>query len=100
MTALEIETIIAYKFGVRRNIIVPNVSWGLGLHECDILIVSQSGYATEVEIKISKYDLKKDLVKGHGHANDKIKYLVFAIPEKIEQHIDLIPAEAGIIVIR
>ena len=45
-------------FNYRANLIVPNISWGLGLHECDLLVLTSSGYATEIEIKVSKADLK------------------------------------------
>jgi len=100
-TAVEIELALSSFFDARANLIVPNVSWGLNLHECDILILSKAGYATEVEIKVSKADLKKDRDKGHGHVSDKIKRLYFAVPEKIdtafvEAHV---PARAGIIVV-
>lgn len=61
MNTLEIETAIAMKLDIRKHIIVPNISWGAGLHECDLLVINKSGYATEIEIKISKSDLKKRL---------------------------------------
>jgi len=98
----EIESKVAHFFGIRTHLIVPNVSWGLGIHECDLLICSKSGYCTEVEIKISKSDLIKDKEKTHGHKNEKIKYLYFAIPEKLETPdiIEHIPPDAGILVIR
>lgn len=64
ITTLDMEIVLMEYFGVNRNIIVPNVSWGLNLHECDLLIFSKSGYATEVEIKISKQDLLKDKNKN------------------------------------
>ena len=58
ITTIEIEEAVARKFGVRTNIIVPNVSWGLpGMHECDLFIIKMSGYGVEVEIKISKADI-------------------------------------------
>ena len=120
MTTIEMEYYIARHFGWRQHIIIPNISWGLGLHECDLLVFTKSGYATEVEIKISLGDLKKDAKKEHKHGmeapkhwkehlpqsdldvlcKDKIKYLYFAIPEKLEKHTDLIPGRAGIFVVR
>jgi hypothetical protein len=64
MKAIHVELAVASYFGIRRHLIVPNVSWGLGLrHECDLLIVRESGFAAEVEIKVSKSDLKKDVEK-------------------------------------
>lgn len=95
-----IELSIARWFGIRQNLIVPNVSWGLWIHECDVLVLTKAGYALEVEIKVSKSDLIKDGEKRHGHRSEKIKRLYFAIPEKLEKHMDLIPERAGVIVVR
>lgn len=102
ITSVEIERVVAYKFGIRTNLIVPNISWGLGIHECDLLIVSKSGYCTEIEIKVSKSDLIKDKEKKHGHNSDKIKFLYFAIPDYLntEEIISHIPEKAGILTIR
>jgi hypothetical protein len=59
-TAKEIELRIAYYFGNRSHIIVPNVSWGLMMYECDLLVMPKSGHLYEVEIKVSKGDLIAD----------------------------------------
>ena len=99
MNTTEMEVAISKYFGIRKHVIVPNVSWGLGLHECDLLILSNSNYATEVEIKISLADLKKDKEKRHGHRSKKIKYLYFAIPSKLAKHIEYIPLRAGVLVV-
>lgn len=100
MSTLAMEVALAKYFGIRRYIIVPNVSWGLGLHECDLLILTKKDlYATEVEIKRTKYDLIKDLEKRHSHYSSKIKNLFFAIPESLTPHIEHIPDQAGIIII-
>lgn len=98
MTCLDIEIAIARYYGTRQNMVVPNVSWGLGLHECDLLIVSGSGYATEIEIKVSKSDLKKDAEKRHGHKSARIKNLFFAVPKNLEPFIEFIPEHAGIFI--
>lgn len=98
-TTEEIETAVARHLGWRTHIIVPNISWGANVHECDLFVVSKSGYATEVEIKISAADLKKDALKRHGHRSDKIRYLYFAIPKKLIKHWKHIPARAGVYVI-
>ena len=99
MTAKDVELAIVDWLDVRQYLIVPNVSWGLGVHECDLLALSKSGYATEFEIKVTKADLIRDSKKEHGHRSGKIKHLYFAIPEEIESCADLIPANAGIVVI-
>ena len=100
-TTLEIETAVANYFGYRRQIIVPNVWWGLGFnHECDMLVVDvRTGYAKEVEIKISRSDLKADSKKGHLHTSPKIKRLYFAVPQRMTKDIDLVPARAGILIV-
>ena len=119
MKTIEIEYACARYFGWREHIIVPNISWGMGLHECDLLVMTKSGCAYEVEIKVSLSDLKKDLKKSHGHGlkwpqyyadkfpdvqmneifQDKIKYLYFAIPEALEKHVGFIPEKAGILLV-
>lgn len=99
ITCAEIEIAVANNFDTRKNIIVPNVSWGAGLHECDLLVINGNGYATEVEIKTSKSDLKKDFEKPHQHHSEKIKNLYYAVPENLlEAARELIPAHAGLIV--
>lgn len=88
-------------FNYRQNVIVTNVSWGLDLHECDLLIVRKSLHSVEVEIKISKYDLLNDFEKKHAHVDKKnrIREFYYAIPEKLYNECSgLIPKDAGIIV--
>lgn len=98
-TAGEIELRIVKYYGFRQNLIVPNVFWGLLNHEADLLILSKSNYLTEIEIKISKSDLIADLKKSHHHKSNIIKYLYFAIPEKLKEYINYIPEQAGIYII-
>lgn len=101
MKTREIEYAVAKHFGWRSHIIVPNVSWGLGLrHEADLLIVTGSGFAWEIEIKISSQDLKQDQFKRHGHYSDKIARLYFAIPSTLKKYADFIPDRAGILVVK
>lgn len=98
-SATEMELAIVDYFNPRINLIVPNISWGLYLHECDLLLITKNNYAYEIEIKVSKSDLKKDLSKSHCHSSDKIKKLFFAIPEYLKDNVNLIPACAGVIVV-
>jgi hypothetical protein len=94
----EIELAVANWLNYRQNIIVPNVSWGLLDHEADLFSVNVTGYATEIEIKVSASDLKKDASKPHGHRSNLIKYLYFAIPESLLKYSEFIPERAGILV--
>lgn len=100
MKANFIELKVAKYFNPVINLIVPNVYWSMFLYELDLLILTKSGYAYEVEIKVSKQDLNNDLNKKHQHSSKKIKYLYFAIPEKLLKHEHLIPEKAGILVIK
>lgn len=97
ITTLAMEIAVAEYFGTRANLIVPNVSWGLEIHECDLLVLTPAGYAYEIEIKISRADIIKDKEKSHGHDSEKIKYLYFAIPEKLLSCVEYIPERAGIL---
>mgnify|MGYP001810168423 CR=1 FL=1 len=102
MTARDIEVAVAKHFDYRRNLIVPNTYWGIGLnHEADLLILSDAGYATEVEIKISRADLLRDKAKAHEHESGIVKAFWFAVPEALAEFaLANIPEEAGLLVVR
>jgi hypothetical protein len=86
-----------------QKVMCLNVSWGMFNHECDMLVLNKDNTFTEVEIKISKADLKKDLKKSHKHQDrqNRIHKLYFAIPEclETEEVFGLIPERAGIMVV-
>lgn len=101
-TSREIEVAVADHFGVQTHTIVPNVSWGLFGYELDLCVLNhRSFYASEVEIKISKGDLKRDGKKHHQHDRNgnAIRFLWFAMPEKLSGCEDLVPEHAGIMLI-
>lgn len=100
ITTIEMEVAIAKYFGIRQHIIVPNISWGFGMHECDLFIITKAGCAIEVEIKRSKSDLLADFERGHNHIDrqNRITEFYYAMPEDLyEKCKDLIPENAGII---
>lgn len=87
---IELALIKVREFNIRQNIVVPNVSWGFLNHEADLLIMSKSGYLTEIEIKRSLSDLKADFRKDHDHSDERIKYFYYCVPESLLQNaIDL-----------
>lgn len=92
---------LARYFNPRQNIIVPNVSWGFYIHECDLLVLRKSGHLLEIEIKVSKADLKKDVEKSHEHIDyyDRVRELWFAIPDYLQDCIEYIPERAGILIL-
>lgn len=101
MNTRDMEVAVAKHFDFRRNMIVLRVAWGLGIHECDLLILSEAGYASEVEIKISKADLRRDAQKKHTHESDLIKAFYFAVPEKLRDcAIEEIPIGAGLLIVK
>lgn len=99
ISTAEMECVLSNYFDYRANLVVPNVHWGMNMHECDLLILSKAGYVTECEIKISKSDLLADAKKVHGHRCAYIKKLFFAIPTYLEDCIEHIPPRAGIITV-
>lgn len=99
LTTARMEVVLAHNFGTRGTVIVPNVSWGLINHEADLLMLRPSGWVEEIEIKVSKSDLKRDLLKnrGRGHkSDDRVQKLWFAVPEGMETMPE-IPEHAGIL---
>lgn len=101
MTTPEIEYAVIKNINVRQHYVIRNLSWGIhNLHECDILKLTKSGYATEYEIKISRSDLLRDKDKKHGHSSPYIKELYFVVPYHL---IDFahknIPDRAGLIAV-
>lgn len=99
------EIAIATHFKFTTNLIVPNVSWGMylnkvPLHECDLLVLTKSGYLWEIEIKVTRADLLADKKKTHGHHNQNIKRLYFALPHYLESCIEHIPERAGVILVK
>ena len=97
ISTLEIEIKLLAYFKFSQNIIVHCVADGIYhekcgfLHECDLLVLSKSNYATEIEIKISKSDLIKDSKKEHAHESDLIKKLYFAVQTEYFQIFNAIP---------
>lgn len=99
MRAIDVEIAVVNLFGHRRTVMVPNVYWGLGLrHEADLICLDPQGRFTEVEIKVSKSDLKADLRKTHNHWSSIISRLVYAMPEElIPVAKQILPRHAGLI---
>jgi hypothetical protein len=93
-------------FSYQRYLCVPNVSWGFLNYEADLLVVTESGYLKEVEIKISVSDLKRDLKKKKHDSWENplnpVCELIYAMPEFIWNAVKEtppIPFYAGVIII-
>ncbi len=110
ITSKDIEKLLVchrYKspYSFRKFICVPNVSYGFfDDREADLIAVSTSNYITEIEIKISVADLKKDLEKYKftKDQNPLIKNFYYAMPiavwNKVKEN-PPIPEYAGVYVI-
>lgn len=100
MTTLDLELAIMRFFDYRMNIIVPNLSWGMLKYEADIVVLSWSNYASEIEIKISKADFKADFKKQHYHNSEYFKYFYYAVPAEMQDFaLENLPEGAGLIVV-
>lgn len=100
MNSLEVELAVAKYLNFRTHLIIPNVSWGLFDYEMDMAVITKSGRLWEVEIKVSKSDLKADLKKRRQHNDHRVSRLYFAIPESMAQSIELIPERSGVLVVK
>jgi hypothetical protein len=106
MTANEVQYALTCSqlspFYIRSHFVIPNVSSGMGFnHELDLLSISMSTHiGTEIEIKVSKSDLKRDIEKKHRHEDDRVRQIYFAGPVELQEaFFEFVPPEAGIITV-
>jgi len=105
MRTIDIEIALMRWFSITAYSIIPNISFGMAynhksLHECDLLLLSKSGYATEIEIKISKGDIDNERKKKHNHQHPLIKRLYFAVPYTLVDYVmqsNYVPKDSGVI---
>jgi hypothetical protein len=64
---------------------LPNLSWGLLNHEADLCIINKTGFLTEIEIKRSLEDLKKDFKKKEYHNDDRVSSFYYCLPISIKE---------------
>ena len=87
-TLIDIELALARHYNWKRNIIAFNVLGVSGtlplFHECDMLVVTPSGYLTEIEIKRTYADFSADFKKSHHHESRvPMRDFAFCVPEGI-----------------
>ncbi len=100
INTLQMELSLTKFFNPIRNLIIPNVRHGFLKYEADLIVMTKSGYLSEVEIKISKSDFDNDFKKKHSHGSKKIKYFYYAFPKDLMEKYNLIeevPNHAGVI---
>lgn len=100
-------------FPWRRHIVVPNLSWGMGIGwEIDLGALSSANWLTEVEIKVSLADLRRDAGKWRHQYEAQPGYQSFTRKKFIAMPLDIwnkkwhpnyefpeIPAGVGIITV-
>lgn len=76
-------------FNFRQNLMVFRVTGGSNVvnHECDCLIMTKSGYLTEIEIKRSYDDFLNDFRKDHVHDDDRIKEFYFMVHDSFKDKV-------------
>jgi hypothetical protein len=107
---------IAYQFFKRSVVIVPNCHW-TG-HEADLLVVHKDLRIIDIEIKISRQDLKADLTKDKWWKSrpwsrrhlpkerrawpDKVWKHYYAMPAEIwdDKLLAFIPETSGVLLVR
>ena len=98
MTSADIERAITWTWPARQNLMIPNVSHGfLPYGEADILKVERTGYLTEIEIKVTVGDLRKEWKKKRwshdfwieGFRKIIRRYFV-AVPEELYGHASVV----------
>jgi len=96
---LELEIAVASYFNTRKNVIVPNVSWGFQLnYEADLMVLTQRDYLCEVELKVTKSDMKAEKKKRKAHTCIYVKYMYYAFPEELlDTALDVCPEDAGLL---
>ena len=106
MTTEQMEWAISNRYNKRIHLMVPNISWGALPYEADVLVVRESGYCIEFEIKQSFADFKNDFKKHKWQAglSKKIKEFYYVFPAELwhkrENDIRiLLPDFAGVIVV-
>jgi hypothetical protein len=84
LSVKEIQALLAEHWGIRTNIIVPNVSWGMLDYEADLLIMNKTGYVTEIEIKRSWSDFLAAFKKDEkAHKSEIIYQFWYCVPDEI-----------------
>lgn len=113
MKTIELELALMRHFKYHQKLVVPCVNSAV-LFEVDLLVLTDAGYATGVEIKVSKSDLKNDLKKPHIKDLDKItyggqlgfvryfnkfKHFYYAVPDYLEEDaLNQIPDWCGLLI--
>ena len=93
LSLYEMELAIARsrEFNYTQKLVVYNVVGTSSIlpiwHECDVLVCTNVGYLTEIEIKRSYADFLNDFKKDHDHHSKYIKRFYYCVPSKIKDKV-------------
>lgn len=95
MTTRQIEILLIKKYS-ETYLTVPR-TYVVG-YEVDMCLLSKkTSYAAEIEIKISKQDLKKDFKKKHTHNSNLYARFYYCVPANLTEYaLEVIPKKAGL----
>ncbi|CAB3742698.1 hypothetical protein LMG24238_06925 [Paraburkholderia sediminicola] len=86
----------------RANTLIPEaeIRWGIGSHRgnyrADFVLITRAGYATELEVKVSLADWRKDLSKPKWVGMpDWITRFIYVVPENLGIP-EWVPAKSGV----
>lgn len=94
MTETDIQWAIGHSYGFQ-NVVIPNVIlegkadprneplFPYVSYEADLVWITQAGYLTEVEIKISFSDFMADFKKKAYHSNKSVRNFYYAFSEEL-----------------
>lgn len=104
LSTSDIELAVVKHLNVRRNLIVPNVSWAIPWmqgREADLLVVTPTRSLWEIEIKTNLPDVRRERKKTHRLSQDKrIARLYYAMPRSlVESALPIIAKWAGVLAI-
>lgn len=79
----EIEKLLMSQYGDIRgkNIVVPNVSWGVFTYEMDLAVITPSFHLHEIEIKRSWSDFMADFKKANYHDDPLVNQFYYCVPK-------------------
>ena len=84
-------------FDKRNDIMLTNLSFGLLNHEADFVAINKSNYLTEVEIKRSLADFKKDFEKDVFHKDERVYKFFYFVPVSIKDKVmDFLKTETAL----
>jgi len=106
MKTTQLEVALSGYLDFRRNLIVPNVTYIKSVleFEVDLLCVTNAGYASGYELKVSRSDLRADFKKsrhkagGHWNPYRSLKHFYYVVRREDEDiALDLVPEKFGVI---